>query len=408
MKFIYLDAEGNRIGPVDESVIDRGIRDGSITADTAISNALLQDFCTVAQMDCFAEALKNAPGAAEAAAAAAEAERNLPLWIRLRRASDAAGKRAVTLRGELQGKDAPFSRRFMAMVTDTRLLLILAAFLLAPGVSEMREKGEWVDYAETEEAAVKKAAAEGTAVITSEDTTPLELPSKYSKQQPLYSPVPSNSVHNTPGARAARMIAPGAMRRLDNAVSGHHQAVEEAASDSAPTKKSAPASRAAASAPAPAPAAAAETATEGTPEAEESTSFFAKLLPEELPGIHVYTAQKADDGRLMIRQNPKQVIMISEDAYYDCFSGRAAWFLFFMLVYYSVSLGVFAQTVGMWFWGTMLTRTKGEEVYYVRALLYAIALPIFGILMIPMVLICKRSLADLICGVRQISVASGR
>ena len=95
MKFIYLDAEGNRIGPVDESVIDRGIRDGSITADTAISNALLQDFCTVAQMDCFAEALKAAPGAAEAAAAAAEAERNLPLWIRLRRASDAAGKRAA-------------------------------------------------------------------------------------------------------------------------------------------------------------------------------------------------------------------------------------------------------------------------------------------------------------------------
>ena len=110
----------------------------------------------------------------------------------------------------------------------------------------------------------------------------------------------------------------------------------------------------------------------------------------------------------MIRQNDKQVVMISEEDYYDCFSGRVAWFLFFMLVYYSVSLGVFAQTAGMWFWGIMLTRTKGEEVYYVRALLYAIALPIFGILMIPMVLICKRSLADLICGVRQISVASGR
>ena len=406
MKFIYLDAEGNRIGPVDESVIDRGIRDGSITADTAISNAMLQDFCTVAQMDCFAEALKDAPGAAEAAAAAAEAERNLPLWVRLKRASEDAGKRAVTLRGELQGKDAPFSRRFMAMLTDGLLLLILAAFLLAPGVTEMREKGEWVDYAETEERAVQKAKAEGTAVITAEDTAPLELPEKYRKQEPLYSPAPSNSVHNTPGARAARMIAPGAMRRLDNAVSGHHQAVEEAASDTAPSnRRNSTASARTQSAPAEIPAQ--ETAEAAAAE-EESKPLFARILPEKLPAITFYTARKADDGRLMIRQNDKQVVMISEEDYYDCFSGRVAWFLFFMLVYYSVSLGVFAQTAGMWFWGIMLTRTKGEEVYYVRALLYAIALPIFGILMIPMVLICKRSLADLICGVRQISVASGR
>ena len=43
MKFIYLDAEGNQVGPVDESVIIQAIRSGKLTADSAIRNSLLRD-----------------------------------------------------------------------------------------------------------------------------------------------------------------------------------------------------------------------------------------------------------------------------------------------------------------------------------------------------------------------------
>ncbi|MBR4957249.1 MAG: hypothetical protein IKZ31_05780, partial [Lentisphaeria bacterium] len=57
MKFIYLDKEGNQIGPVDESAVVQGILSGELTAETAIRNALLREFRTVAEFDCFAEAL---------------------------------------------------------------------------------------------------------------------------------------------------------------------------------------------------------------------------------------------------------------------------------------------------------------------------------------------------------------
>ena len=77
-----------------------------------------------------------------------------------------------------------------------------------------------------------------------------------------------------------------------------------------------------------------------------------------------------------------------------------------MLLYYTLAFSIFAQTVGMWFWGIFLTRSRVAEVLPFRAVLYTACMLLFGVLMIPMVLISKRSLADWLCGVRQIGVGS--
>ena len=77
-----------------------------------------------------------------------------------------------------------------------------------------------------------------------------------------------------------------------------------------------------------------------------------------------------------------------------------------VLLYYALSLAIFAQTVGMWYWGIFLTRHDIQEVYFLRALIYSVLLVLLGVLMIPMVYFFRRSAADLICGVRQIGVAS--
>ncbi|MPN51857.1 hypothetical protein SDC9_199507 [bioreactor metagenome] len=77
-----------------------------------------------------------------------------------------------------------------------------------------------------------------------------------------------------------------------------------------------------------------------------------------------------------------------------------------VILYYSLSLAIFAQTVGMWYWGVMLTKSSLAEVYFLRAFVYALLLPILGVLMVPAVLASQRSIADWLCGVRQIRVCS--
>ena len=56
--------------------------------------------------------------------------------------------------------------------------------------------------------------------------------------------------------------------------------------------------------------------------------------------------------------------------------------------------------------GIFLTREPFAEVLPFRALLYTLLMLLTGVLMIPMVIISKRSLADWICKVRQVGVAS--
>lgn len=57
-------------------------------------------------------------------------------------------------------------------------------------------------------------------------------------------------------------------------------------------------------------------------------------------------------------------------------------FLFFALLYYGITLGTFAQTLGMWFFGIFIARSDKDlsEVLHFRAFLFSIFMFLFGIL----------------------------
>lgn len=79
-----------------------------------------------------------------------------------------------------------------------------------------------------------------------------------------------------------------------------------------------------------------------------------------------------------------------------------------ILLYYGVSLGVYAQTVGMWFWGLMIVKNNNGEVFLGRAYLFSLLMIIFGIISPFIVYInpSRRSLHDILSGTKIIRIAA--
>ena len=72
-----------------------------------------------------------------------------------------------------------------------------------------------------------------------------------------------------------------------------------------------------------------------------------------------------------------------------------------ILLYFAISLGFFAQTVGQYFWGLMVLHKDGGPVLMGRALFFTLLMIPFGITT-PVLAYCTRSrraLQDLFSGV---------
>lgn len=84
-------------------------------------------------------------------------------------------------------------------------------------------------------------------------------------------------------------------------------------------------------------------------------------------------------------------------------------FLFFALLYYGITLGTFAQTLGMWFFGIFIARNDKEnsEVLHFRAFLFSVFMFIFGILTPLMAALPGKRVAlhDILTGVRVYRIA---
>jgi uncharacterized RDD family membrane protein YckC len=85
-------------------------------------------------------------------------------------------------------------------------------------------------------------------------------------------------------------------------------------------------------------------------------------------------------------------------------------FFIFLLTYYTVCLGKFAQTFGMWFWGILIVR-KGDDagpVYLGRAFLYTALMLIFGILSPFFIYVSggKRALHDIFSGTQVVRISA--
>lgn len=79
-----------------------------------------------------------------------------------------------------------------------------------------------------------------------------------------------------------------------------------------------------------------------------------------------------------------------------------------ILLYYSICLGLYAQTFGMWFWGIMIVSSDIDEVFLGRAYFHTVCMLIFGIISPLMVYLNpeKRSLHEYICGTKIIGIAA--
>ena len=74
------------------------------------------------------------------------------------------------------------------------------------------------------------------------------------------------------------------------------------------------------------------------------------------------------------------------------------------LLYVTIGVGFYAQTIGQWFWGTMVTGVAGEPVLVGRAFLYALGAVWAGILtpFLVFLLPSRRGVSDLVAGSRTI------
>jgi uncharacterized RDD family membrane protein YckC len=82
------------------------------------------------------------------------------------------------------------------------------------------------------------------------------------------------------------------------------------------------------------------------------------------------------------------------------------WF-FVVLLYFGLSLGLYAQTFGMWFWGIFIVKKDISEVYLLRAFYFTCLMFLLGFLTPFFVPLhpSRRSPHDILSGVRVIRIA---
>ena len=378
MKFIYIDAEGNQQGPVDQVIIERAIRNGELTAQSAVRNSLLKDFRTIAEFECFAAALKEAPGASDN-----DGEPALPsgAFARLLAAAKTKKPTSTAFVNKFRPASASASRRLMSALFDFLVLLVVALIIYFPAMRSAARQGKWVEI---------KGSKLSTATRSSDSDR---------ESPPAASGVPvaktaATESSSTPAANLARRISK-TLVKVEQMNADRNAAIEREtgaltrASQSATAKNNAPE----------------DSALEQTPEGQEAKTLAKKFLPQQLPAVRIAPVRQEGD-LLIVQTAPDREFHIDARTFRSIFWAPSILMTLVVLLYYALSLAIFAQTVGMWYWGIFLTRHDIQEVYFLRALIYSVLLVLLGVLMIPMVYFFRRSAADLICGVRQIGVAS--
>ncbi len=133
MKFYYISAAGEQTGPVDEAVIRQEIAAGRIGRDSAVRNALLGEFRSAGEFDCFAEVLAEAEGRGAVNGAAAEKSGVVRHLFSL---AGEKKKRSSALERSFKPEAAGVTVRFMAWLTDFIIFAAAGAvFLYLAGIS---------------------------------------------------------------------------------------------------------------------------------------------------------------------------------------------------------------------------------------------------------------------------------
>lgn len=469
MKFIYLDAEGKEIGPVDESAVVQAVLSGELTAESPIRNALLRSFRTVAEFECFADAL------AQAAPAIPEDEMgdclSLGAYLRQKANERLREEQNRVITAKFFAADAKVLRRLLAMLLDVLVLLPLLLVIFIPSVLDLKFQGEQ----DVPEIARQRKAHEiqlftSRSELYKQDQNALTADAEAALEKALQKEQEKaeEKRKSTVNLEAINKMLPGVLKKMDKVYQSHNEHIEkESKSIQDGSKQPQGKNRSRTKVEAPTPAQ--ETVNQELAEYEASKKIKKVKKPQTEAGA-AYEVMKEEDrpqvllgnmpgGEIMAKLFPTMILQWEDRFYADgitvetvdkadalrrdfalrsmlitgyskaennavrlrtggdvrklsCadltvhFAAPLKWTALILLAYYTLALSIFAQTVGMWFWGIFLTRNELAEVLPLRALLYTVAMLIFGIFMIPAVLITKRSVADWLCGVRQVRVGS--
>ena len=434
MKYIYLDANGNQVGPVDQAAVEQEILAGRLKADSAIRNALLKKYDIVENFECFAGVLAQVRQEKTGVAASArDAALQRTSWFTyLKKLAEAKIERQETdnaLGQDLHPGDAPVSTRILALIMDVCILGIVFVPFFGLQCLSLRTLGEQDQEEVVRQTGTKtfyqEAAARGTETASDENTAG-------ESGSPQNSPDENNTV--SPNAYG------GIVGRVRDKLSGiahtHDSTLRQEAGEKNPKQKyQAPRL--------PQETVRTDSAREyrgnqpaGTDESGESVKTH-QVTVAGFPGggfikKHMPAAFRMMECRFAVNGNAENATFLQKILPTGCavgneeirlrigndiriipktefvrhFSFPVRCGIVITLLYYLILLSVFAQTAGMWFWGIFLTRSRVAEALPLRVCIYSALLLIFGILMIPAVLITGRSAADWLCGVRQIRVGS--
>lgn len=116
----------------------------------------------------------------------------------------------------------------------------------------------------------------------------------------------------------------------------------------------------------------------------------------------------ADNNRryICLSADEENALWLESTGLSKVFTAAAMAFLPLLLLYYAISLGYYAQTPGMWFYGIFICRRDEEEVYFFRAFCYTLLMLVFGILTPLFMLLFKRGPHDILSGVYVYSVVA--
>ena len=450
---------------MDESIIIQGILSGELDAETPIRNALLRGYRTIGEFDCFAETLaQTTPVVKEQTMDDLSAIE----FLRQTARNKVQEEQNRVIAAKLIPADAGVVRRLLALSLDALVLFILLLALFIPTVISLKHRGgqdemeinrqrkareieNLIEQAELEKMRRYAAppAQEQQPKVASHDAEHQAEQADHPSQEP-----PAPATHSVNRAFINKFL-PGTLKKVDDAYAKHNDELEKT-SGSSPKKQDRSKRKSTVQAkPADAPSAAPPQQPPSIAKKIKKRAAY-KSLPRNarprvlfvnLPGGEIFarifptaTAELEDlfyaEGiawnhtgkqQSWIKKLAQSSFLITgccmdQDSVQlriggdirhftnqelsDIFASRLKWAALILVLYYTLCFSIFAQTVGMWFWGTFLTRKQLAEVLPFRALLYTLLMLFTGILMIPMVIITRRSLADWICGVRQVGVGS--
>lgn len=374
MEFIIKDIEGNEHGPVDQDTLKKWIDEDRVNSDTPIRNSLLGKWKTVAELDFVEENL--ALQAKRLEETSGQIQQNLASVSSIKSIFKKPKQEKTSFTYQHAPESANASSRIWAFIFDLAFLtvvLFLPLFAIASYYA--------YSYA-------------GDKTDNSVSVLPqqyiLALPEE--KEAPVQEAVPAaKNVSAPPSA------APPKVKKVVVAPSADKKQVAEVVET-------------------PAQAPAAEKPVQAEPEKSVQKRPVLDNLKAESP-----PCTKACESAGYIQGARWEDIKNGKS--YICLSGaenEARWIqtvtlksiytvtaviaLCLVMIYYGVTLGYFAQTFGMWFWGIFITKNDISEVYLYRAFLFTVMMMVLGIIAPFFVYIFGRAPHDLICGVRVINV----